>query len=403
MAFEAVLAGITSAGRDVVDAGICPVPVMQHFIAKTGAVAGGIAITGSHNSAEWNALKFLREDGTFLNAYQMEELLDIYHRREFEAAPWNRLGRLSTRDDLIASFTADLQACFNRQAIRAASPKVAVDCCNGTGSLITADLLRGLGCEVTVVHGTPDGRFPRAPEPTPANLGDLCRVVRESGAQVGFAQDVDADRLTLVTGEGEALCEDYTLLLAASNVVGKVTGPIVASIDTSKSLDELGSRHGCPVFRSKVGEVNVVEKMRSVGAVIGGEGSGGVIYPPLHEGRDSFAAMGLILELMAGTGKTVSQLVEPFRRQEIVKISIPCPTGGILPVLASTRERYRREELNLTDGIRVDWPDRWFLVRPSDTEPVLRVTAEAPTLAEANALCDEIRALAGKVAGGKGI
>lgn len=390
---EAVVAGLTSVGRDVVDVGMCPVPVAQHFLARADAV-GGIAITGSHNQAQWNALKFLRGDGTFIHAYQADELFDIYHRREFNLVPWNRLGRLSARSDLLTLFADDLRASFALEAIRDARPRVAVDCCNGTGSLLTVDLLRSLGCEVTAVHASPDGHFPHDPEPIPANLSDLRRTVEETGAQIGFAQDVDADRVTIVAAGGLAIAEDHTLLLAALNLVRAEKGPIVTSIDTTSAIDDLGLRYGCPVYRSKVGEVNVVEKMRSVGAVIGGEGSGGVIYPPFHPGRDSFVAMVLILTLLAETGKTVPQLLSEFPGREIVKTSLACPTDCISQILAGTRNKYRSERLDLLDGIKVSWPDRWVMVRLSDTEPVLRVTAEAPSREEALALCAEIRALA---------
>ncbi|MGE5549175.1 MAG: phosphoglucosamine mutase [Bacteroidota bacterium] len=396
MAFAAVAAGLTSVGCSVVDAGVCPIPIVQHALARSGAMVGGIAIAAGHIPAQWNALKFFGGDGTPLNAFQAEELLDIYHRREFKTAAWDQLGTQSTRHDLTGLFLDDLCAHFDVESIRRARLKVAVDCATGTAGPVTAELLGRLGCEVTFLRDKPGHGDPRDAETewSSVHMASLCQTVRALEADLGFAQDRDADRLAVVTEAGEALPEDYTLLLAAMNILAKERGPIVATVSATRALDDLAARYGCRLHRCRVGEADVVERMRSLGAVIGGDAAGGVVYPPLHHGRDSFAGMALILELVARTGKNPGRLLAEVPRYEIVKASIPCPTDRIGLVLAEIRARYRREELDLTDGVKVTWPDRWVQIRPANTELVLRVVAEASARADALALCDEVRAAA---------
>jgi len=378
MVKQAVVAGLLSSGCRILDIGICPVPTIQ-LLVRHHRAHGGIAITASHNPAEWNALKFIGQGGFFLNTGQARELLDIYHQGEY-----TRVGGAEMREVAELSGATDLHIqtimeALGRLPTRQKRLRVVLDACNGAGSLVGPKLLAALGAEVITINATPNGSFPRPAEPLAENLGDLCAAVKAQQADVGFAQDMDADRLAIVSEEGVAIGEEYTLLLATVQVLGKNSGPVVANLSTTSALQEVGKRFGCPLFLSKIGEVNVTEEMQKRSAVIGGEGNGGIIYPRINFARDSLVGMALILHLLAETGQTITGLVNTLPRFAMIKEKLVCPSDKISVVLRMLRHEYADYPMDLRDGVKVSLPNGWFLVRGSNTEPIIRVIAEAPS------------------------
>ena len=406
MVRAAVIGGLLATGCDAVDFGILPVPTLQIAVARKH-LQGGVAITASHNPQEWNALKFIWTDGVLLYPHQAEELLNIYHQGAFSLLGEDGVGQASEGTGAIEEHLALIVEHTDVEAIRSAGLRVVVDCVNGAGSLLAPDLLRALGCrEVIVINGEPNGLFPRRPEPRPEHLQELADVVRETGADIGFAQDADADRLALVDETGTPVSEEYTLALAAE-VVASTAGPIplVANLSTSRMIEEVGERYGCPVRRSKVGEIHVVAAMRQEAQkfresgltnhpawAFGGEGNGGVIDPRIHYCRDSHRAMSLILEGLARVDKPLSEWIRTtFRPSAMAKIATPAPVSKIQQILIRLRRHYSDDgHIDDTEGIKVTWPDRsWVHVRPSNTEPVVRIIAEADTKEKAEAIAAE--------------
>ncbi len=376
MVKHAVIAGILSSGGRVLDIGVCPVPTVQLQVRRRKA-NGGIAITASHNPAEWNALKFIGSNGLFLDSGQARELLDIYHQGEYTKVSGEEIRSV---EEVEGAGDAHIKAVIDELGpLRAGKRKlrVVIDSCNGAGSIVGPKLLEALGAEVFPINVTPDGSFPRPAEPLPENLGALCDAVKQHGADVGFAQDMDADRLAIVSEQGTAIGEDYTLVLAAIYVLGREPGPVVANLSTTTALEDVARKFGCPLFLTKIGEVNVTDKMQQANAVIGGEGNGGVIYPRINFARDSLVGMALVLHLLADSGKTVTQLLDEFPRYTVVKEKMVCPSEKIPAVLKLLRQEYEKFPLDTRDGVKVTLPDGWFLVRGSNTEPIVRVVAES--------------------------
>jgi phosphomannomutase len=373
MVKHAVVAGILSTGNRVVDIGVCPVPTVQLQVRNRRA-QGGIAITASHNPAEWNALKFIGPSGLFLNAGQARELLDIYHQGEY-----TKVGGADLRTVEEIEGATDLHV---KSILAAVGPlprklRVVLDSCNGAGSLVGPKLIEALGAEVIPINVTPDGSFPRPAEPLPENLGDLCRAVREHHADIGFAQDMDADRLAIVSEKGDPIGEDNTLVLAALYVLSHEKGAVVANLSTTSAVADVAKKFDCPMFLTKIGEVNVTDAMQQQRAVIGGEGNGGVIYPRINFARDSLVGIALVLHLLAESGKSVMELLATVPRYHIVKEKIACPSDRIASVLRTVRQEFAHFPLDTRDGVKVVLPDGWLLVRGSNTEPIVRIVAEA--------------------------
>lgn len=376
MVKQAVIAGLLSSGCRVIDIGICPVPTIQ-LLVRHHRAHGGIAITASHNPAEWNALKFIGADGLFLNSGQAREMLDIYHQGEYTkvaGVEMREVAELPGATDLHIQKILDVLGPLPQ---REKPLRVVLDACNGAGSLIGPRLLEALGAEVVTINVTPNGLFPRPAEPLAENLVDLCAVVKEEHADIGFAQDMDADRLAIVSEQGTAIGEDYTLVLATLHVLGKEPGPVVANLSSTSVLQEVVNRFSCPLFLTRIGEVNVTEEMRKQNAVIGGEGNGGVIYPRINFARDSLTGMALILHLLAETRQTITELVNSFPTFSLIKERLECPSHKIPVVLRMLRREYAAYPLDLRDGVKVILPSGWLLVRGSNTEPIIRVVAEA--------------------------
>jgi len=382
MVKHAVIAGILSSGGRVVDIGVCPVPTVQMQV-RCRRANGGIAITASHNPAEWNALKFIGANGLFLDSGQARELLDIYHQGEYTKVASEEIRSVEEVDGATdAHIKAVLDALGPLPAAKR-KLRVVLDSCNGAGSIVGPKLLGALGAEVIAINVTPDGSFPRPAEPVPENLGALCEAVKKHDADVGFAQDMDADRLAIVSEKGIPIGEDYTLVLAALYVLGRERGPVVANLSTTSALDDVAKKFGCPLFLTKIGEVNVTDKMQQANAVIGGEGNGGVIYPRINFARDSLVGMALVLHLLADSGKTVTQLLDEFPRYSVVKEKMICPSEKIPAVLKLLRQEYEQFPLDTRDGVKVTLPEGWLLVRGSNTEPIVRIVAESRSEAQA--------------------
>ncbi|HEU5460552.1 MAG TPA: phosphoglucosamine mutase [Pyrinomonadaceae bacterium] len=376
MVKHAVVAGILSTGSRVVDIGMCPVPTVQLQVRHRRA-QGGIAITASHNPPEWNALKFIGSTGLFLDAGQARELLDIYHQGEYTRVGGREIRSVEQVEgatDLHIKSILDVLGPLPKTSKKL---RVVLDSCNGAGSFVGPKLIEALGAEVIPLNVTPDGSFPRPAEPVPENLGELCKIVREQRADVGFAQDMDADRLAIVSERGEAIGEDYTLVLAMLYVLGREQGPVVANLSTTSAVADIAKQFNCPVFLTKIGEVNVTDGMRQHNAVIGGEGNGGVIYPRINFARDSLVGMALVLHLLAVSKKTVSELLESIPRYSMVKEKMACPSDRIPAVLKMVRQEFAQFQMDTRDGVKVVQPDGWFLVRGSNTEPIIRIVAES--------------------------
>jgi len=389
MVRHAVVAGLIATGCRVVDLGICPVPTVQLSVRNLRA-RGGIAITASHNPAEWNALKFIKDDGCFLSSYEAEELLRIYHQNEYSLVPSRQLRGIRYYPDAIQNH---IDRILDKLGPLSRKFRVAVDACNGAAALMSPEFLGAMGCEVVPLNMVPDGRFPRAPEPLPENLTALCDLVRRSGADVGFAQDADADRLAIVSEKGEPIGEDNTLALAAYYVLGKTPGTVVVNLSTSRVLDDIVAMRGSKLVRSRIGEVNVTDRMKRTAAVIGGEGNGGVIYPDVNFGRDSFVAMALVLHLMQDEGKSISELVSRLPRYTMLKTTRQVASDQVAHLLDKLKESYRGKKVDLQDGVKIDTDGGWVHVRPSNTEPILRVVAEAATRETAERLIREVDAI----------
>ena len=404
MVKHSVLAGLLSSGCSIIDLGVVTTPTAAVMVEELGA-DGGIVISASHNPIEWNALKFFTSEVMYLSAEQGRALLDIYYQGEFTRARWNQIREVETDDSADGVHLDRVLKLVDVQAIRARKFRVALDSCNGAGVEITARLLKELGCQPIRIHCTPDGLFPHDPEPSFVNLQDLCGLAAEQDVDVGFAQDPDADRLAVVNESGVFLGEEYTLALAAEHVLSSKTGKVVVNMSTSRVVADVAARHGCECERVPVGEVNVALRMREIGAVIGGEGNGGVIDPRAHYGRDSLVGMGLILEMMAARGEPLSALVAKLPRYFMHKTKTDCGRGRVSAALKTLRTEAEREgsaTIDVQDGLRLDWPDRWVHVRASNTEPVVRIIAEsaeedgARSLAEA--YLEKVRRLAAEKA-----
>jgi phosphomannomutase len=389
MVTQAAVAGLLSVGCAPVSLGIVPAPVLQHSVRRIGA-AGGICITASHNPAEWNALKFFGPDGIVLRPNQFAELTDLYHQGVYPRIGALEIPEVREDSSAVARHRQSVLAAVDVEAIRSRRFKAAVDCCNGAAFRATPEFLRSLGCDVVEIHTDPAAPFPRDPEPLPENLGVLCRAVREAGCDIGFAQDADADRLTIADERGVALVEDCTLALSARHALARRPGPMVASVSTSRIVTDAARERGCEVHGAKVGEINVIERMLEVGARFGGEGNGGVIDLDVNPCRDSFVAMALVLEALTIEGGTVSEMRRRLPTYAMVKVKVPCRARDIAPCLRLVARMHADVPADRTDGVKVLWPDRWLHVRGSTTEPVLRVTAESPAEEDARALVLEV-------------
>jgi phosphomannomutase len=392
MVRAAVIAGLLAAGCEVIDLGVSPTPSLQ--LAVTWLKAdGGIAITAGHNPSQWNALKFVRNDGLYLNPTQAEELLDIFHQGEFAKANWEQIKPAIRCQDPIEHHIQLLKNVFDVEAIKNRRLRVAVDCCNGACSRLIPLLLKEIGCEVLAINDDPGATFPHAPEPKPETMAVLSAIVKAGHADIGFAHDADGERLGIVTELGQALSEELTLAVAARIRLEQKTGTVVTNVSTTSAIEQIAAVYGGEVVRTQVGQIYISESMIELNGVLGGEGSGGVTVPELHSTHDSAAAVGLILEGLARTGKPISKLVQDLPRLRMLKYNLTLEPNRLYSVLQNFRLAIEREQLTYdsTDGIKVVLPQGWIHVRASNTESMIRVIVEAEETRSAQNLLDWVR------------
>ena len=395
---HAVLAGLLATGCHVIDVGLCPTPTVL-LMAQALHAQGSITITASHNPVAWNGIEFASASGNLLTQAERDELRRIYEAEDFALAPWNEQGTLETYNEATAYHLERIlcSTWLSPALIREAGLKVVIDGGHGAGSVISPSLLKKLGCRVVELNCVADGHFRRPAEPTPDALDELCKIVLASGADIGLAHDGDADRLVVVTEQGVPLSGEWTLAFIVDFILSKTKGDIVATVSTSRMLDDIAANHGVTLHRTKVGVGWVVEKMHEVGAVIGGEGTGGVIYPNVHYTTDGITSIAAIVQYLAESGGTVTQRVENMPQYQMCQKKLEIPSQEVATRLVeSALKVYKKERdagtelsLELTDGVKRVWSDRWVNIRKSGTEPVIRVFSEAPTSEAAEQLCDE--------------
>jgi phosphomannomutase len=386
----AVEAGVTATGHDAWMAGPAATPTIGWLVRERRS-AGGIQISASHNPPQYNGLKFFQPAGMLLGASQGQALLDRWRRRDFQWASWEALGQSRRLDDPDAGHLARVLEILDVAAIRRRGFKVVVDACHGAGGRLATALLEALGAHALVLGGLPDGRYDHPPEPTERNLRTFAALVPAVGAAIGFAQDPDADRLAIIDESGRYIGEELTLALAARRRLEQAQGPVVINLSTSRVCEDLARRLGCPLVRTPVGEIHVVEGMLAANAVLGGEGNGGVIDPRVGYVRDSFVAMGLVLDLMAASGEPLSALVKGLPRYTMVKDQYPIGSSADVAALWDRiAAAYPEAGTDRRDGLRLEWDDRWVHIRASNTEPIVRVIAEAAEPADARDLTGRI-------------
>lgn len=394
MVRDLVASTLTALGIDVVDLGLSTTPTVEMAVGFEGAGAG-IIITASHNPKEWNALKFLNEKGEFISAADGAAVLDLISNGGIQYQSVDALGKVLDGGDFLQKH---IQAIIDLpevevDLVRARGFKVVLDPVNSSGAITVPDLLEYLGCEVIIINGETNGQFAHNPEPLPEHLRDLSSAILEHHADLGIAVDPDVDRLALVCENGEAFGEEYTLVAVADYMLQHTSGNTVSNLSSSRALRDVTLKHGGEYFAAAVGEVNVVEKMKAVNARIGGEGNGGIIVPELHYGRDALVGIALFLSWLAKFGGTTSALRTTYPNYQMVKDKISLPEGlDMEAILNQLEEKYQHEEHSTIDGLKIDFPQSWLHLRKSNTEPIIRIYAEAPSLTEAEALVGKIKA-----------
>ncbi len=387
MLADAIRSAICGLGRVVLDGQIAATPTTGVLIRQHDA-AGGIQISASHNPPEYNGLKLFSSAGQVIGSDSGGEVLERYRAESFAWADHASIGHAETLPDPLSKHLALVLKTVDVQRIREQQFSVLLDANHGAGALLGRRLLEALGCRVTVLGEHADGEFSHPAEPTAENLASVLPAVQDAGAHVGFCQDPDADRLAVIDELGRYVGEEYTLALCLNHVLPTLRGPIVTNCASSRMSEDLAARYGVEFHRAAVGEANVTGRMQAVGAVFGGEGNGGPIDPRVGYVRDSFVGMAQILDSMAARRLPVSQLVDELPRYAIVKTKFPLVPAQIPTLLDRLRKRFPEAAADGQDGLRLDWPDRWLLVRPSNTEPIVRVIAEAPASADATQLCE---------------
>ena len=400
MVNDLVIGTLTGMGFDVVNIGPASTPTTEIAVVEEQA-CGGIIITASHNPIQWNALKLLNQDGEFLNDMQGKEVLRIADEQSFTFADVMELGHEYTVNNYNQRHirkVLDLEL-VDREAIAKADFTVAVDAVNSVGGVVIPQLLRALGVRnIVELNCDPSGRFAHTPEPIPANLTQIAGLMRQGGIDVGFVVDPDVDRLAIVMENGEMFVEEYTLVAVADYVLSHTPGSTVSNLSSSRALRDITNAHGCTYNAAAVGEVNVITKMKETGAVIGGEGNGGVIYPAAHYGRDALVGVALFLTLLAKSGKKVSELKATYPAYEIVKDKVTLtPDIDVDAVLEAIKTEYAAEQLTDIDGVKIDFADSWVHLRKSNTEPIIRVIAEASTAEAAQALTQRLIAVINRI------
>jgi len=389
MVSELVSSTLNWCGCSVIDLGIVPTPTVQlgvdHFKAQ-----GGIIVSASHNPAEWNALKLLNHTGEFMSPEEGEALLAIKNRGRFTTAKWNETGSFKKIRDYHKTHINSLLAFdfIDYKGIKERKLRVVLDAVEGAGSEALPELLETLGCEVIRMNCGSSGLFPHTPEPLPQNLTSLMEKVRKEKADLGLAVDPDADRLAVILETGDPMGEEYTITAAVDFILKRKKGDVAVNLSTTRAVDDVAARYGVSCHRSKVGEINVVKKMQETGSVIGGEGSGGVILPDSHYGRDSLVAALLIVAWVTEGNQPISRLRASLPSYEMGKKKVDLGHADPDKIISQLAESSRNEVIDLQDGLKISFPDRWVHLRKSNTEPIIRIYTEAPTQTEADELGD---------------
>ena len=394
MVSHLVSGALMAMGLDVINIGLATTPTTEVAVTGLGA-DGGIIITASHNPVQWNALKLLNSDGEFLSDAERKQVIEIAEKEDFRFAEVMDLGK-EYKDETWAMRHIDMVLnlpLVDREAIAKAGFTVAVDAVTCVGGAVIPELLRRLGVKKVVeLNCEPNGRFAHTPEPIPENLTQISDLMKSGVADVGFVVDPDVDRLAIVMENGEMFVEEYTLVAVADYVLSRTPGSTVSNLSSSRALRDVTEKHGCSYSAAAVGEVNVVRKMKDTGAVIGGEGNGGVIYPELHYGRDALVGVALFLTLLAKEGKKVSELKAGYPGYAIAKNKIQLtPDIDVDAILQAVKEKFADERITDIDGVKIDFPDSWVHLRKSNTEPIIRIYSEAETMDKADALAEDIK------------
>jgi phosphomannomutase len=400
---DAAVAALVASGIEVIDLDIVTTPGVAMMVKHLNADAG-MVITASHNPIEWNGLKFLTRDSVAPPPREAERIKQLYLEARNHFVRVEHLRSAKRNPETHALHTRRILDRVDVLGISTKRYKVVLDSVNGAGCVATATLLNKLGCQLVHIHGTPNGQFPHEPEPTAKNLAGLCDEVKRQHAHVGFAQDPDADRLAIVDENGAYIGEEYSLALAAKFILGKKPGVTVTNLSTSRMIDDIAAATGSKVLRTAVGEANVIDTMLKENASIGGEGNGGVIDPRIVPGRDSLVGIAYVLQLMADTKKSLSELVAELPRYEIVKTKFECRREDANRAVAAVAAELSKQSgvtIDTQDGIRIDWlADRaWIHARPSNTEPIMRIIAEAPDKSVAEARINEVQQIVKRVLG----
>lgn len=377
-------------GNEVIDIGICPTPTVLYNVKKLGAV-GGIAISASHNPNEWNALKLLNGKGEFMTLEENQQMLELLESSNNKYESWEKIGKVVSYADGLKNHMQEVlkMKYIDVEAIRERKFKVLLDCVNGAGAYCMAELLKEFGCEVIEMNCEKSGIFPRLPEPIPENLTKTMEAVKMHGADLGIVVDPDVDRLVLITDKGEPFSEENTIAQAVRFVLSKEKGNVAVNLSTTRAVDDIANKFDCKVFRSPVGEANVVAKMQEVDAVIGGEGSGGVIFPALQYGRDALVGTAIILQHLVEFGGTISELKDAMPKYFIAKRKIELGEANPDEVINELIEKYKDKDIITDDGLRIDLEDHWVHLRKSNTEPIIRCIVEAKTEDQANSFIDK--------------
>ena len=379
-------------GADVINVGLCTTPGTEMAVI-THKADGGIIITASHNPKQWNALKLLNENGEFLNDAEGKRVLALAEDEAFVFPEIDAIGKVVSREDFNSTHIQQVLALdlVDVEAVKARKFKVVVDAVNSIGGVVIPQLLKELGCEVVELNCEPNGEFAHNPEPLPENLTEISEVIRREKADLGVVVDPDVDRLALVNEDGTMFGEEYTLVAVADYILSKQVGNTVSNLSSSRALSDVTVAHGGEYNASAVGEVNVVKKMKDTGAIIGGEGNGGVIYPALHYGRDALVGVALFLTYLVERGLKMTELRATYPAYFASKNKIQLtPAIDVDKVLLEMKERYATERVNDIDGVKIDFAENWVHLRKSNTEPIIRVYTEAKSMAEADALAQKI-------------
>ena len=391
---------LISMGIDIVDLGLSTTPTVELMVQKYNA-DGGIIITASHNPTQWNALKLLNENGEFLNSSEGKLIVDFSENKNFTFSQVEDLGRLTKENQSMNQHIDSVLNLnlVNAEKIKAKKLKIVVDAVNSTGGIIVPDFLNKLDIEVIKLYCEPNGNFPHNPEPLKNNLKDLSNKVIETGADMGIAVDPDVDRLVFMCENGELFGEENTLVACSDYVLSKKPGNTVSNLSSSRALNDITLKYNQTHYYSAVGEVNVVEKMKEVNAIIGGEGNGGVIYPESHYGRDAIVGIGLFLSLYCERDLSASSLLNTFPKYYMVKEKINLSNSiNVDKILNQIAEKYKNEKIDLVDGVRIDFIDSWVQLRKSNTEPIIRIYSEAKSEEKSNNLISEIKTLIKEIA-----